>query len=73
MYIFLQIRNNMYIKWQLMYKKMKNFVKRVDNLIFLLYNPDFDSFERVKTPYALFYKGLESFLYVKKMRTIFLL
>ena len=36
----------------------------------LLYNPDFDSFKRVKTPYASFYKGLESFILTKKMRNV---
>ena len=37
------------------------------------YNPDFDSFERVKTLYALLYKDLESFPLPKKMRIIFII
>ena len=39
----------------------------------LCYTPDFDSFERVKTLYALLYKDLESFSLPKKMRIIFII
>ena len=38
-----------------------------------MYDPDFDSFERVKTLYALLYKDLESFPLPKKMRIIFII
>ena len=34
------------------------------------YNPDFDSCKREKTPHPLFYKGLESFNLLKKMRNV---
>ena len=36
----------------------------------ILYNPEFDSFRRTKSPHPLFYKGLERFFLLKKMRTM---
>lgn len=52
---------------------LKTNKKDIDTLINSNYNPDFDSFERVKTLCALLYKGLESFTLPKKMRIIFII
>ena len=51
------------------YKRVYNLYDKVKDI----YNPDFDSFERVKTLYALLYKDLESFPLPKKMRIIFII
>jgi hypothetical protein len=54
----------------ILYKRLI-FLPQFDNIGKKCYNPEFDSFRRVKTLEPLFYKGLESFFVVKNMRTFY--
>ena len=51
-------------------KRVKTFLFFVVKFVKMCYYPDFDSCKSIKTPYALIYKVLESFILLKKVRTL---